>query len=75
MPGLRVTPTQRRIFDNLLAEGASIAAAARDIGVSPATGYRLARQARSKFREVACPSCRGTGHILWRMPEVEEPGP
>ena len=72
MPGLRVTLTQRRIFDSLLAEGASIAEAGREIGVSPATAYRLAHDARSKFREIVCPSCHDTGRLLWRLPQAED---
>lgn len=70
MPGLRVTVEQREAFYGLLGRGASIAEAGRRIGVSPSTAYRLAHQARSQFREIVCPSCRGTGQVLWRVPEV-----
>ena len=73
MPGLRVTVTQREDFYGLVGRGATIASAARDVGVSPATGYRLAHRARSKFREIVCPTCRGTGRMLWRLPQI--PGP
>ena len=75
MPGSRVTLEQRETFDGLLGRGASIAEAGRRISVSPATAYRLAHRARSKYREIVCPSCYGTGYLLWRLPEASEGSP
>jgi hypothetical protein len=71
MPGSRVSIEQRGEFADLLARGATAVEAGRRIGVSPATAYRLAKGAREKYRTIPCPSCNGTGKLLWRIPEVE----
>jgi hypothetical protein len=66
MSGKRTTPAIRAEFYRLLAE-TSVEKAAALVGLSNATGYRLAALIRADGEEIACPTCRGKGRVVFEV--------